>query len=108
MVSCQPPLQENGGEVTGTTYCEVLIATGFLCWGQWAWLWLSETGYLVPATVPFNCSAFPRSGTPPQSLPVASLPFWNHANEDVTSSDSEAFVSLKIILRIASRELVFA
>lgn len=32
----------------------------------------------------------------------------NHANEDVISSDSEGFISLKIILRTASRELVFA
>lgn len=32
----------------------------------------------------------------------------NHANEDVISSDSEGFISLKIILRTTSRELVFA
>lgn len=51
---------------------------------------------------PFNCSAFPPSGTPPQWLTAGDVTATlNHANEDVISSDSGGFISLTVILRMA-------
>lgn len=60
------------------TYCEVLIATRFPCRGAngTGFSYLRQLIWCQPLW-PFNCSAFPHSGTPPRDwLPVASLPFW--------------------------------
>lgn len=93
--------------VTGITYCEVLIASSFLCTANGTrfsylrqFIWCQLLG-------PLNCSAFPCSGTPPHWLAACGVTaILNHANEDVISSDSGGFISLTIILRFANRESI--
>lgn len=73
--NCQLPRphQENFGKVTGITHCEVLIATSS-CAGPWNKLQLSKIVHSLPTPGPIQLFGFPRLGTPPHRLPVASLP----------------------------------
>jgi hypothetical protein len=98
-----PHSREYRRAVAGITYCEVLIATSFLCGANGTgFSYLRQLIHLVPTPVAVNCSAFPCSGTPPRGLAACDVTaILNHANEDVISSDSGRFISL-IILRLSN------